>query len=140
MQETFFSAISTGQLLTIPSRIVVAIATFVALWLFLRRTALGPFIEAVGGNTAAANLAGVEARAVKIVAYMLSGDANDFASGGHHASTEMARRPGRWSRIDAGGLGGLGGNARDWGCWSLLRSLMRSWPWPAKRQRAGLRG
>jgi galactofuranose transport system permease protein len=72
-RNEFFSAISTGQLLTVPSRIVVAIATFVALWLFLRRTALGLFIEAVGGNTAAANLAGVEAKAVKIVAYMLSG-------------------------------------------------------------------
>jgi galactofuranose transport system permease protein len=72
-RNEFFSAISTGQILTVPSRIIVAIVTFVALWLLLRRTALGLFIEAVGGNAAAANLAGVEAKAVKIGAYMLSG-------------------------------------------------------------------
>jgi len=72
-RNEFFSAISTGQILTVPSRILVAIATFAALWLLLRRTALGLFIEAVGGNAAAANLAGVEAKAVKIGAYMLSG-------------------------------------------------------------------
>ena len=72
-RNEFFSAISTGQILTVPSRIVVASATFAALWLLLRRTALGLFVEAVGGNAAAANLAGVEAKAVKIGAYMLSG-------------------------------------------------------------------
>jgi galactofuranose transport system permease protein len=75
----FFSAISTGQILTVPSRIVVAVGTFLALWLLLRRTALGLFIEAVGGNAAAANLAGIEAKAVKIGAYMLSGLSSGIA-------------------------------------------------------------
>lgn len=55
------------------------IATFVVSWLFLRRTALGLCIEVVGGNTAAANLAGVEAKAVKIVTYMLSGRCSAIA-------------------------------------------------------------
>jgi ribose/xylose/arabinose/galactoside ABC-type transport system permease subunit len=72
-RSEFFSAISSGQVLTVPSRIVVAVAAFMALWVFLRRTALGLFIESVGGNAAAANLAGVDARLVKIGAYMLSG-------------------------------------------------------------------
>jgi galactofuranose transport system permease protein len=72
-RNEFFSAISTGQLFTVPSRIIVAAGTFVVLWVFLRRTALGLFIEAVGGNAPAANLAGVDAGAVKIGAYMLSG-------------------------------------------------------------------
>jgi galactofuranose transport system permease protein len=72
-RNEFFSAVSTGQILTVPSRIVVAIGTFLALWLLLRRTALGLFIEAVGGSAAAANLVGIEAKAVKIGAYMLCG-------------------------------------------------------------------
>jgi simple sugar transport system permease protein len=72
-RNEFFSAISTGQILTVPSRVVVAAATFAALWLLLRRTALGLFIEAVGGNAPAANLAGIDAKAVKVAAYMLSG-------------------------------------------------------------------
>ena len=38
-----------------------------------RRTALGLFLEAVGGNSAAANLAGVDARLVKFAAYLICG-------------------------------------------------------------------
>jgi len=72
-RSDFFSAISTGQFLTVPSRIIVAAGTFLALWLLLRRTALGLFIESVGGNAAAADLAGINAKLVKIGAYMLSG-------------------------------------------------------------------
>ena len=41
--------------------------------MLLRRTALGLFIESVGGNAAAADLTGVDARLVKIGAYALSG-------------------------------------------------------------------
>jgi galactofuranose transport system permease protein len=72
-RSDFFSAISTGQFLTVPSRILVCAGTFLALWLALRRTALGLFIESVGGNAAAADLAGISARFVKIGAYTLSG-------------------------------------------------------------------
>jgi simple sugar transport system permease protein len=72
-RSDFFSAISTGEFLTVPSRIIVAAGTFGLLWLFLRRTALGLFIESVGGNSAAADLAGISARLVKIGAYTLSG-------------------------------------------------------------------
>lgn len=72
-RSDFFSAISTGHFLTIPSRILVCAATFLALWVALRRTALGLFIESVGGNAAAADLTGINARVVKIGAYTLSG-------------------------------------------------------------------
>jgi ribose/xylose/arabinose/galactoside ABC-type transport system permease subunit len=72
-RSEFFSAISTGQLLTIPSRLIVAAGTFALLWLLLRRTALGVFIEAVGSNPAASNLVGIEARLIKFFAYAISG-------------------------------------------------------------------
>jgi len=72
-RSDFFSAISTGQFLTVPSRIIVCAGTFLVLWLVLRRTALGLFIESVGANAAAADLAGINARLVKIGAYTLSG-------------------------------------------------------------------
>jgi simple sugar transport system permease protein len=72
-RSDFFSAISTGQFLTVPSRIIVAAGTFLALWLVLRRTALGLFVESVGANSAAANLTGINAKLVKIGAYTLSG-------------------------------------------------------------------
>jgi simple sugar transport system permease protein len=72
-RSDFFSAISTGQFLTVPSRIIVCAGTFLALWLVLRRTALGLFVESVGANSAAADLAGINAKLVKMGAYMLSG-------------------------------------------------------------------
>src|SRR5271157_4021152 len=72
-RSDFFSAISTGEFLTVPSRIIVCAGTLLFLWLILRRTALGLFIESVGGNSAAADLAGINARLVKIGAYTLSG-------------------------------------------------------------------
>ena len=72
-RSDFFSAISTGEFLTVPSRIIVCAGTLLFLWLLLRRTALGLFIESVGGNSAAADLAGINARLVKIGAYTLSG-------------------------------------------------------------------
>jgi simple sugar transport system permease protein len=72
-RSDFFSAISTGQLLTVPSRLIVAAGTFVVLWLLLRRTALGVFIEAVGSNPNASNLVGIEARLIKFFAYAISG-------------------------------------------------------------------
>ena len=72
-RSEFFSALSTGQVLTVPSRIIVAAAVLMALWLILRRTAFGLFVETVGGNDKAADLVGIDARLIKIVAYALSG-------------------------------------------------------------------
>ncbi len=72
-RSDFFSAISTGQLATVPSRILIAAGLFGLLWLLMRRTALGLFVESVGGNARAAALAGVEARLVTLAAYCLSG-------------------------------------------------------------------
>jgi simple sugar transport system permease protein len=69
----FFSMISTGHVLMLPSRIFIGIGIFALLWLLLRRTALGLFLEAVGGNAPAADLTGVSARLIKLSAYLISG-------------------------------------------------------------------
>jgi galactofuranose transport system permease protein len=72
-RSEFFSALSTGQVFTVPSRIIVAAVVLMALWLILRRTAFGLLVETVGGNDKAADLVGIDARLIKIVAYALSG-------------------------------------------------------------------
>jgi len=72
-RSDFFSAISTGAIATIPSRLIVAAAVLALLWGLLRRTALGLFVEAVGGNATAADLVGIDARRIKLAAYALSG-------------------------------------------------------------------
>jgi simple sugar transport system permease protein len=65
--------LSVGHIWLIPTRLILGAAIFAALWLLLRRTALGLFLEAVGGNSAAAQLAGINARLTKYSAYLISG-------------------------------------------------------------------
>ncbi len=65
--------LSVGHIGLIPTRLILGAAIFGALWLLIRRTALGLFLEAVGGNSAAADLAGVSARLIKYSAYLISG-------------------------------------------------------------------
>jgi galactofuranose transport system permease protein len=69
----FFAAISTSHLAMLPSRLFVGGAIFALAWVLMRRTAFGLFVEAVGGNAAAADLAGIDARMVKLAAYIVSG-------------------------------------------------------------------
>jgi simple sugar transport system permease protein len=65
--------LSVGHIGLIPTRLILGAAIFVALWLLIRRTALGLFLEAVGGNSVAAELAGIHSRLVKYSAYLISG-------------------------------------------------------------------
>jgi ribose/xylose/arabinose/galactoside ABC-type transport system permease subunit len=65
--------LSVGHIGLVPTRLILGAAIFAAIWLLVRRTALGLFLEAVGGNSAAANLAGVDARLVKFAAYLICG-------------------------------------------------------------------
>lgn len=65
--------LSTGSIFYIPTRLIVFAVLFFVLWLVVRRTALGLFVEATGGNAAAADLAGVNARRIKFVSYVICG-------------------------------------------------------------------
>jgi galactofuranose transport system permease protein len=69
----FFAAMSTGHLAMLPSRLFVGAGIFVMLWVLMRRTAFGLFVEAVGGNADAAALVGVNARMIKLAAYLVCG-------------------------------------------------------------------
>lgn len=72
-ESALLQGLSTGSIWYIPTRLILAAGIFFALWLLIRRTALGLFVEAVGGNAAAANLAGVNARLITFGAYVLCG-------------------------------------------------------------------
>jgi galactofuranose transport system permease protein len=65
--------LSVGHIGLIPTRLILGGAIFAALLLLLRRTALGLFLEAVGGNARAADLAGIDARLIKYAAYLICG-------------------------------------------------------------------
>jgi galactofuranose transport system permease protein len=65
--------LSVGHVGLVPTRLIVGVAIFCVLWLLMRRTALGLFLEAVGGNAPAADLAGINARLIKFAAYLICG-------------------------------------------------------------------
>jgi galactofuranose transport system permease protein len=71
--------LSVGHIGLIPTRIVLFAAIFLVLWLVIRRTAFGLFLESVGGNSAAANLVGVNARLIVYAAYLISGFCSAWA-------------------------------------------------------------
>lgn len=72
--------LSVGSIGLIPTRLILFAVVFFALWLLLRRTALGLFIESVGGNPAAAQLAGIPSRLIKFSAYVISGFCTGWAA------------------------------------------------------------
>jgi galactofuranose transport system permease protein len=72
-ESALLQGLSTGHIWLIPTRLILGAVIFFALWLVVRRTALGLFIEAVGGNAAAANIAGVNARVITFIAYVICG-------------------------------------------------------------------
>ncbi|WP_422370532.1 ABC transporter permease [Hoeflea sp.] len=72
-QSAFLQGLSTGSIFYIPTRLFVFAGLFIALWLLIRRTALGLFVEATGANAATSNLAGVNARLITFTAYVICG-------------------------------------------------------------------
>lgn len=72
-ESALLQGLSTGSIWLIPTRLLLAAAIFIVLWFVVRRTALGLFIEAVGGNSDAANLAGIRAKSITFLTYVICG-------------------------------------------------------------------
>lgn len=69
-----FLQLSLGRwLYGIPNNIFVTALVLGSLWLLVERTALGQEIQAVGGNPAAARLAGIDVDRIKILGLVISG-------------------------------------------------------------------
>lgn len=69
-----FLQLSLGRwLFGIPNNIIVMAIVLGGLWLLVERTALGQEIQAVGGNPAAARLAGIDVDRIKILGFVISG-------------------------------------------------------------------
>ena len=71
--SALLQGISTGHIAFIPTRLLVFVLVFVVLWALLRRTALGMFLESVGGNKRAAYLTGINSRLIIFSAYIICG-------------------------------------------------------------------
>lgn len=69
-----FLQISLGRwLLGTPNNIVLMALVLGSLWVLIERTAIGQEFQAVGGNPAAARLAGIDVDRIKILGFVLSG-------------------------------------------------------------------
>ncbi|RYG96417.1 MAG: ABC transporter permease, partial [Alphaproteobacteria bacterium] len=69
-----FLQVSLGRwLFGIPNNIVIMVVVLGGLWVLVERTALGQEIQAVGGNPAAARLAGIDVDRIKILGFVVSG-------------------------------------------------------------------
>ncbi len=73
VQNPSFEYIGNGFFLGLPFSILVVAVFYFAAYFFLRRTAAGLFVEAVGDNETAARFSGLSTARVKAMAYMFSG-------------------------------------------------------------------
>jgi ribose/xylose/arabinose/galactoside ABC-type transport system permease subunit len=71
--EPSFEYLGKGRVGPIPFQVLVMIAVIAAALFLLRATSFGRYVLAVGGNEAAARLAGVKIHRTKILVYVLSG-------------------------------------------------------------------
>jgi len=63
----------TGEVLTIPSSLIVFLGVAAVGWVLLNRTPYGRYVVAVGGNPEAARIAGVKVNRILFSVYVLSG-------------------------------------------------------------------
>ncbi len=68
-----FAFIGNGSLFGVPWLVIIAFAGILVSWLILKKTVLGTYIYAIGGNEDAARLAGIRVAAVLVFVYGLSG-------------------------------------------------------------------
>lgn len=68
-----FEFIANGSLAGLPMPVYIVAAVYLVFALATRRTALGLYVEAIGGNARAARLCGLPVHGVRIAVYALSG-------------------------------------------------------------------
>ena len=71
--EAFLQLALGRWLFAIPNPIIVMALVVLVLWVLVERTAIGQEIQAVGGNQAAARLAGISVDRIMILAFVISG-------------------------------------------------------------------
>jgi inositol transport system permease protein len=68
-----FTVLGQGYISIIPVPIVIMFAVFIVMSVILRRTKLGRYTYAIGGNQAAAVASGINVRKVKITLFIIAG-------------------------------------------------------------------
>ncbi|MEQ5868321.1 ABC transporter permease [Sagittula sp. NFXS13] len=118
--------LGAGDILGIPTPIVIWAITGLAFGLLVRRTALGLLIEAIGINRSASALAGVNAKVLLIAVYVASGLCAAIA--GIIVTADIrgadANNAGLWLELDAILAVVIGGTSLLGGRFSIAASLL----------------
>ncbi|MBD8554264.1 ABC transporter permease [Rhizobium sp. CFBP 8762] len=75
-----FRSLFNGNVLGIPTPVIIVAIVAIAAWVLLKKTPIGEYLLAVGGNEEAAYVAGVPIARTKITAYVISGGLAALAS------------------------------------------------------------
>lgn len=73
VHNDYYKAIGDGYVLALPIPVLITAAAFILAGVLTRRTALGTLIEAIGINPIASRLAGLKARNIVWLVYVVSG-------------------------------------------------------------------
>jgi ribose/xylose/arabinose/galactoside ABC-type transport system permease subunit len=68
-----FNFVGKGRVLGVPAPVILMLLVFAGGWFLLRRTVIGRYIYAVGGNRRATFFAGVDTKRVILLTYVLNG-------------------------------------------------------------------
>ncbi|MDR0624264.1 MAG: ABC transporter permease [Treponema sp.] len=121
-----FFFLGGGWLLGFPFAIFIAAFVFIIAQVFTRKTSLGLFIAAVGGNASASWYAGINEKAVKLFAFVFSG----FCAGVagliicSNVKSADANNAGLNTELDAILAAVIGGTSMSGGKFSLTGSLV----------------
>ncbi len=118
--------LGAGTVFGIPTPIVIWLILGAFVTLFVRRTALGMLIEAIGINEASSRLAGINSRVLLLCVYVVSGIGAAIA--GIIVAADIqgadANNAGLWLELDAILAVVIGGNSLLGGRFSIVASLL----------------
>lgn len=120
------SFLGSGKLIGLPFAVFIALFVFAAVYLLVRRTALGLMIESVGANTKASYYVGINSSMIKLLAYVVSGLCAAIA--GLIVAADIkgadANNAGLWLELDAILAVVVGGTALGGGRFYLFLSIV----------------
>lgn len=121
-----FEFLANGFVLTLPFAAVMVAGLYLATHLFLRRTAAGLFIEAVGDNATAGRFVGLPALRIKAGVYVFSGACAGLCGvlAASHIQAADSYRAGEMMELDAIFAVVIGGTALTGGRFYLAGALV----------------
>jgi simple sugar transport system permease protein len=126
IHNNYYKAIGDGYVLTLPISVLITAAAFILAGVLTRRTALGTLIEAIGVNPIASRLAGLKARNIVWIVYVVSGLCATIAGLMITANVTAAdaNNGGLFIELDAILAVVLGGTSLRGGRYSLLGTII----------------